>query len=259
MEKESLRKRLTEPLIRSLDEMDDLYFCGIGFLDYLAVNGLFRFQQWLGFGLCSEMSVLSMLLLKHIQTTKLCQGTYYDLDGSKKDFHCWVEFSLEGHEYVADFTWNNLGLTWIASKDDEYDPDTIYIRESEDTIHLKDGGKLVVDWSISHDEFWEYELSKQLYEKMQAAKTSYVFNDLVMYAAPETQKGFIIDKTWRSELDGRIMIPYYRCGRPMSAVIIKYFVGHPDEDKPSDLVIKRTEDAIKKLKKYMEQQNIAEI
>lgn len=254
-----LREGLTKHLIDSVNEMEDLYFCGIRFPEYLINYALFRYQRWLGFGLCSEMSVLSMLLMRHNQSAKLCQGTHIKSDGSNSGFHCWVEFMVDEHEFIMDLTWSNLGLTWIAAKTDEYDPDTLYTRESENVIALKEGGKLVVDWSISYSQFWEYELSKQLYEEMQSPKTSYIFNDLVVYAAPEEQKGFLIDKDWRSDLNGRIMVPYYRCGKPMSAVIIKYFVNHPKDSGPSSQVLARTEDAIRTIKRYLKQQGIAEI
>ncbi|MBO7560686.1 transglutaminase domain-containing protein [Candidatus Saccharibacteria bacterium] len=255
--KKTLRKRLMGPIFNTLDEMGELYFFGIRLQDYIKSGAMFRLQRWLGFGLCGEMSVLSMIALKHNNTARLCQGTYIKADGSNQGFHCWAEFVADGQEYIMDLTWNGLGLTWIASSEDMHK--AVYFRMSENELLLDDGGKLIVKWSIDYNGFWDYELVNQLHDEMGKAKTSNIFDELTFFLSPEIKNGFLIPKDLRSVQDGRLMVPHYRFGMPLAPVIFKYFFDHPRAKKPSNEVIRKTEHAISVFDRYLKQLGIAEI
>ena len=254
---ECIKVRLIDSVIDTLDKMSGLYFFGIPIEDYIGSKAFFRLQHWLGFGLCGELSVLSMIALKHNKSSRLCQGTYLKADGTNGGFHCWAEFRDGKQEYIADLSWNEFGLTWIAPNKGAYE--ACYFRESENELLLDDDGKLRVDWSIGYDEFWEYELVKQLYEEMKNPKTSNIFDELTFFFSPEFKNGFLIPKDLRSKQDGRLMVPHFHCDKPLAPVIFKYFYNHPDDKAPSKRIIDQAEHAISVFDRYLKQQGISEI
>ena len=254
---EELKRRLIDPIWDTFSQFGELYYFGINLQDYIESGAMFRLQHWLGFGLCPEMSVLSMIGLQHNNTARLCQGTYVSAEGVKSGFHCWVEFRIEEQEYAADLVWNEAGITWIAPYVGAYE--ACYYRVAEDELLLNDGGKLLVDWSINYVEFWEYELAKQLREEMKDPKTSNIFEELTFFQAPQAQKGFLIPKDLRSTQNGKFMVPHYRSDMPLAAVIFKYFFNHPESSAPSAQVIRKVEHAISVFNQYALRKGFSEI
>lgn len=150
--------------------LKDPYLCGFKLSTYLETNAFHRMAEYFESGICWELAAYAMFALKDSKTAVLYHGC------TKKGIkHSWVEFKIPGMLgwYVADFAWTNGFVRRFAWRH---------------SISVHDW-KLTVKKRVSYDEFWNMDLSKDLYERTQAAKTSYVL-DIFVHYTPDFEHGY---------------------------------------------------------------------
>ena len=141
------------------EEHKDLWFHGFKVTRYFENDVFFRFQNWLGGGICYEMATLMMILLKSNRSAVLYRGDYF-VNGEFQTHHSWVEFKVPGAGiFVADFAWIN---EFVKKKE--------YFREM--TKDSRGKSSLTVRFECSHDEFWAMPWPKIVYEKMKRQEKS---------------------------------------------------------------------------------------
>ena len=222
-ERTIFRKRKLERFFVSIfKESEDIYFHGFKFRRYLDTDAILRLEDWLGSGMCYELSALAMILMKDYNSAKLCHGDYYDKNGIFKTKHAWVEVKIPLNGwYVIDFAWIFPG----------------FCRKSDYFYRNNDGGKLICKWTCTYDEFWSIHFSNVVRKAMQNRKTSCVLLELSGFGGPENGYGF---RDWVYEIenlkfsDGSIMLPHCRgdSDRPISGRIIRDFVKSPKRKNP---------------------------
>ncbi len=139
-----------------------MYLYGVELTKWLDTNLqlMDKVQYYLSDGLCFECTALSMLLLKDCPTAKIIQGASW-VRGERLR-HAWVEFEIDGMEFVSDLSWTIPGIS----------PKRTYVIEYP---------KREVHWVCDYEMFWGLIRSRELYECMQNPESSNVFDELSSY------------------------------------------------------------------------------
>ena len=200
--------------------MDQLYFHGFKVWRYLKDDAIMRLQEWLGAGMCYNMSTLAMLTLKHNKTARLCRGAYYDENGVFRTLHGWVEFRIPLCGWcVADFSWIHGGF---AKK-------KVYFKSVE-------GEMLKAIWSCSYKDFWDLPFSNVLYKSMQDRKTSCILAELAEFGLPIIEEDGFSEWCYSGQslkrTDGTFMIPFHLGEKLVSSRIMRDFVKNPKRHQP---------------------------
>lgn len=226
-------------------ELDKLYFHGFKVRRYLGDETISRLQKWLGCGICHELSVLAMLVLKNNKTAVLCHGDYYDADGNFKTHHSWVEFKIPLNGWwVADFSWIDIGFV------------------SKKKYSKSDDGELKLIWGCGYDDFWDLPFSNALYEAIKSPKTSKVLLELTAFYGPTIEDGGFKEWCYSGQelryTDGTFMIPFYNSeGKPISSRILRDFVKNPKRKQPKAKSVRLTRRVIRDYSIWRSQQKIA--
>ena len=186
-----------------LEETEKLYLCGMELSKFFDTNiGFFRrIDSYLGCSLNCEPTVLSMIALRKIPTTKFVQGT---VDGAP---HFWVEFMFGNKKYVADLSWN---LPFIESREDYYGS----------------ANSVAPRWVCGYNDFWDLPLTKSIYSCMQSKENSEgIFEYLSEYRRSDAYEEFgfgdgVLGKVETPEA----FLPYNINGRIVSSEILKSIV-----------------------------------
>lgn len=205
----------------------ELYFHGYTIEKHIATGSLGRLQNWIGHGMCYELSVLAMLQCKDFKSTKLCRGHLIRKAKSSETYHSWVEIKIPWNGwFTVDFTWDSGELR----------------SKRRFMKHLPDDEDLIKEWECSYQEFWDIEYSKRLYEAISCRDTSHILNSLVYYSGPNRGYSFH-PEIYRPDLkviEQDYMTPQTRIDaddRPISDDIISFFVENPERDEPSRNII----------------------
>ncbi|MBQ1387788.1 hypothetical protein IIY68_03305 [Candidatus Saccharibacteria bacterium] len=239
-----LRSKILELYLSKIyQEMDRLYFHGFKIWRYFETDAISRLQDWLGFGMSYEMSVLAMLILKHNKTATLCRGDYYNEDGVFQTSHSWVEFKIPlCGWHVADFCWLSSGFA------------------NKKVIFRHYGGEFKNRWHCSHEDFWDMSFPNVLHKSMQRRKDSCILRDLSMFCGPSSEEdGF---QEWcysgrhlRYACDG-LMLSFYAGGKLVSSRIIRDFVKNPKRRQPKARSIRIARFYEREFRKWRSQQKI---
>lgn len=151
----------TEVLWDQVRRFDDLYLCGFRVSRYIVTGSFWRFAKWAGLGLCHELSIMTMLALKHNKTATLYRGLDFTGDGQLTS-HSWVEFK------IPIFGWYVCDLAWTSGV-------------NRRRCYYKMFPRRKITWQCPYDEFWGIEFSNELYDRMKNSKTSYVMGGIMMY------------------------------------------------------------------------------
>ena len=213
------------------EEHEDLWFHGFKVTRYFENDAFFRFQKWLGGGICYEMAALMMILLKSNHSAVLYRGDY-SVDGKFRTHHSWVEFRIPFvGRYVADFAWAN---EFVSKKE--------YFKDMVNGGNVK--CSLVPRFKCAYDEFWAMPLPNILYEKMKSQGKSEILMTLVLFGDSSSDDyGFSKYATDTSSvLDedtidwiGEFMEPYYYGGeshRIISTGVLRDFAKKNSRKQP---------------------------
>lgn len=225
-----LKNKTLENFFESIyNESSKLYFHGFKLSRYLETDVFLRLERWLGYGICYELSALTMILVKNCRTARLCRGDLYDENGTFRTRHSWVELKvpLNGW-YVIDLAWRFPGF--CRKKD--------YFRQLNN-----DNALLVPKWVCTHSEFWNIYFSDIIREAMLHEKTSCILLELSGFGDPDKEYQF---EDWIHEAnrlrfsDGGRM-PIHRgnaSDRPISDGIIGDFIKNPRREQPKERSIR---------------------
>ena len=219
-----LKRAKFENFLQSISsEMETLYFHGFKLKRYfISSDAILRLQRWCGSGMCYELSVLAMILMKNHKSARLCRGDYYDENGNFRTRHAWVEVKIPLNGWVVvDFAWTFPGFS----------KKNYYFR------HINNPGKLVCKWVCSYKEFWDVQFSNVVREAMQNKKTSCVLLELSGFGNPDNGYEFsewVFDAKELKYSDGSVMIPFRRgdSDELISNRIIRDFVKNPKRKNP---------------------------
>lgn len=145
----------------------DTYFYGYEFAEFAAIGAFARLGKYLGNGLCYEAVAMIMLSMKDNQSVKIVHG-YATAGNDSRGGHAWVEFRLNGEDWVASPSWfRDVAL----KKDIYYDEDVGICPEPV--------------WTCSYKKFWNQPVSKKLHELTKKAETSYDILPMLRYYRPD--------------------------------------------------------------------------
>lgn len=185
------------------EETEELYLCGIELSNFLDENIRFfqKIDSYLGCSLNCEPTVLSMIALRKIPTTKFVQGT---VDGAP---HFWVEFTFGREKFVADLSWD---LPLIEKRTDYYGSNY----------------RVIPRWVCDYNDFWGLPLTQSIYNCMQNKDTSEgVFEYLSEYRRANIHKEYGFGKGVYDKVETpEAFLPYEINGRIISSEIVKSIV-----------------------------------
>ena len=93
---------------------DGLYFCGKKLSNSRTTETVVDMKTWSDLGFCYEMSGLALLIMYNAGNTSTAM-TYCR---ARNFNHCFLEFELEGFDYIADFSWTTF--PHLLPKEDYY-------------------------------------------------------------------------------------------------------------------------------------------
>lgn len=138
-----------------LDQLSQIYFCSYSVRDIFLLRFIQRYSKYLDYGFCGPTAGVAMLALKSNSTARYVYA-YVD---DRTYRHCWVEFCYHGTWYVIDACWIWPFLC----------PRRKYYRSLKPEI-IK---------TCSYEEFWQWPISHQFYEKMRHPETSWLLWELM--------------------------------------------------------------------------------
>ena len=238
------RKAWDHSFAKIWQELNLLHFHGFKIRRYLENETFSRLQEWLGSGMCHELAVLAMLVLKPNKTATLCHGNYYDADGNFQTHHSWVEFKIPFNGwYVADFSWIDIGFV------------------DKKKYFTSDNGELKPTWSCSYDDFWDLPFPNVLYEAIKSPKTSKILFELTAFCGHTVEDGGFKEWCYSGQKlrysDGTFMIPFLNDkGKPVSTIIIRDFVKNPKRKQPKARSIRRSRLVIRHYSIWRSQQKV---
>ncbi len=149
-------------------EASNLYFNGKTIKEQIDTKGFYDLEDNNGKGLCHELAVLAMLLLKENPTAALFSGNYHDRYANFVTKHSWVQFSVPGssEEFVADLAWMHPGFC---------EAEKYYQR-------VESNGILLTKQGIPYNDFWKYPFPNSTYNRIQQPETSNIINSLKICA-----------------------------------------------------------------------------
>ena len=206
----------------TLRKMRKIYFHGFKFYRYIDSDAILRLEEWLGVGICYELSALAMILMRNNRSARLCQGDYYDSTGQLKTGPAWVEVRAPLNGWIAiDFAWISPS---ICRRKDYY-------------AYCNEDGNLIRRWICPHAKFWKIQFPKIILEAMQNEKTSCVLPELAGFCSSDQSYGFT-DWIYKADSlrfsDGSDIVPYCLSdpGKPISTRILRDFVKRPQCKSP---------------------------
>lgn len=242
----------------------DVYFHGSKFMNYLLNDAISRFLNWLGEGLCFEMSTMAMLLLRDYPSAKLCRDVYLE-NGKYVCRHSWVEFTMPGNGlFAVDFSWYNRGFVWLLNADpsletrnvEDLKNDVVWTTDGK-FIQLDEGMVLKKCWECSYQDFWNYPIVVDLAIATSRPRTSHVLRSLAAMT-PHPNKGLEPQYTKDMFGDGTVMPPFMSMGgKPITNSIIRDFLKHPKRKQPSGRTFRRANSLIRKFTSFKTQNSLA--
>ena len=228
--------------VSTMRKAGEIYFHGFKLQHYIDSWAFLRLEEWLGTGMCYELSILAMILLEDNKSARLCRGKHCYKDGRLRTRHSWVEVKVPLNGWIViDFAWGAF-----CKKRDYYS-------------HLNKGGKFVCEWTCPHDDFWKIRFTHVISEAMKNMETSCVLLELSVFGDAWSSYNFDdciyeIDKLMLS--DGSLMVPHHRAGtgRPVSTRIIRDFVKKTNRRKPKAKSIRLAYAGIRKYESWKAQQ-----
>lgn len=220
-----LKDYLLRKFVREITERSTrIYFHGFQLCYYIKESTFQRITSWLEEGLCYELSVLAMILLKDYHETRLCHGNYYDEDGKYLTGHSWVEVKVPLNDWtVLDFSWVSKGF---------------YPKNQ----YFKDFHTLKITEVYTYDQFWGIEFFRDLSKAVEQKDTSYILTPLTKYCRPINDSFFNPNLASCKLLREYTITTYptiYESGKPLSNRIIRDFIKHPDRTKPKPSSVRR--------------------
>ena len=155
---------------------DELFLDGVKLFDVVKHRFFRDIYEECGYGQCYEAAALAMFCLRKNRTARLIQGTGECRHSTKERCdHAWVEFFEDGVPFVADFAWF----------EDEFCIPRI--------VHV-DIAKSLAYYTLSYDDFWNNEFTRELFRLMHEKKTSNIYPWLFFYRSPKNEFGLPILK-----------------------------------------------------------------
>ncbi len=136
-------------------QLEKIYFCGYDLKTIHLTQFFPRYRKAVDWGFCAPVAGLSMIALHDNHTARFVCA----LAGKKRTEHCWVEFQHDKQWYIIDPCWHWPFLV----------PKRRYYRENQPKILQACG----------YDEFWQYGVTQQFYEKLQNPHTSWLIWELM--------------------------------------------------------------------------------
>lgn len=240
-----LRRILLGKFLFNLEQTSkEIYFHGYELKRYLDSSAIIRLENWLKAGLCYELSVLAMMLVKDNKSARICRGDFYDKDGKLKTKHAWVEVKVPLNGWFA------IDLAWFSP---------CFGRRKDYFKRCNEDGKLIRKWVYPHDKFWGIQFSNVILEAIKCRETSCILLELTAFGGPEHGYGFMdwiqkIDKLRFS--DGSIMLPHTRAeaDRPISTRVIRDFVKKPTRRSPKSKSIRIAKKEIRAYERWRARQ-----
>lgn len=222
---------------------DKMYFHGFRLSRYIDTDAFLRLENWLGSGMCYELSALAMILMKNCKTARLCRGKCFDRDGNLITLHSWVEVKVPLNG------WAVVDLAWIFPG---------FCSKKKFFSSLEDRGKyLVCEWICTHDDFWKIDFANAVSEAMQNRETSCILMELCGFGMPKDGYEFneyIFESHDLMCTDGRAMLPHYRddLTKPISTRIIRDFIKNPRCKSPKAKSVRLAKKWIRKYENAMQ-------
>lgn len=139
----------------ALSQLEKIYFCGYDLKTIHLTQFFPRYRKAVDWGFCAPVAGLSMIALHDNHTARFVCA----VAGEKRIRHCWVEFQYHKRWYVIDPCW-----CWPF-----FIPKRKYYRDNNPKILQACG----------YDEFWQYGVTQQFYEKLQNPHTSWLIWELM--------------------------------------------------------------------------------
>ncbi len=213
-----------------LKRADELYFYEFKLRRYLEMDALRRFQIYLGYGMCRELSILAMILAKDYKSARLCQGEYHTKNHSTK--HAWVEVKIPFAGWIV------LDLSLINE---------VITKQSYRELFEQ----LTCEWTCSYEEFWEITFLEPFLKAMGKPETSYILPEMTVFNTEMDENGIgkyaYTLNTLYFDYSQEKKAPAYRSirGKPISTQIIQDFLDNPKCDKPKKESILAAEEEIR--------------
>ena len=208
-------------LSSTMSESQKIFFHGFSLTHYIVSDAFIRLESWLGSGLCYELSILAMILMKNNKTARLCRGDYVDKAGRLKTRHSWVEAKVPLNGWIV------IDLACLSP---------IFCKRDQYYKYFDENGRLGCKWLCTYDEFWKTPFAKVIAEAVKKPETSNILSELAAFGSPECDYGFRGELIENSEPipSGKKMPTHYRYGskKPVSTEIIRDFVKNPRRKDP---------------------------
>lgn len=228
--------RLVKYLVR---ELNKVYFCSYSLWEVFSHSFFPRYRKFVDWGLCAPVAAMSMIALKDNPTARCV----YALANEERKGHCWCEFRYCGIWYVIDTCWHE---PFILTRQDHY-------REHKPQI--------VKIWS--HQEFWQWNASQQIHQKMSHPESSWLLAELAYFYGYGygKEKRFlfhpdIAEVKFDDQIGYRIN-PYLFIGFPkavFSRRIMHEMMRKPTRKRPSAHLVRKTHGQIRRFRKVFEEQ-----